>query len=293
MKIYLYILLFLFFPQLVLGMETHDISYSIDDDVINVKHALEIENRTELEFQLPEDAYFFSVSVDNKTVDYSLVQANTYKLLKIPLRQTNNKVRVLYSTSAFLDKGKNSYFSGYITPVKTDLLSIDLSLPRKALVARPVDSVNPPIMPKPFTINTNGRQIVITWKETNPKDTFSIFVAYEEENSFSWGSFLSATIIIVVFFGYVYFRKTKIKSFRKNSFSHLLDPEEKVVNVLLKSNEHVMWQKELQIATGFTKSKLSRTVRNMEERGILKKIPYGSTNKIKLIEESNKEEENK
>jgi uncharacterized membrane protein len=43
-----------------------------------------------------------------------------------------------------------------------------------------------------------------------------------------------------------------------------------------------LWQKQIQNSTGFSKAKVSRLVRNLESRGLVKKIPFGNTNKIRL-----------
>lgn len=267
------------------ALETHDITYSIEDDSIKAQHLLHLENRSTLELQLPADAYYFTVLVDDKTVDYSLEKSNNYKILDIPIDERSDLIEISYQTSEFLDKGQVSYFSAYVIPIKTDVLSIRLSLPSKALLARPIDSMNPPIIPEPDSIDTDGRQIVITWKQHDPKQTFSIFSVYEEKGQFPWKLSLGALIIIISIAAYIYMRNTDV--FRSNAYSHLLEPEQEIMKALLKSKNYTMWQKELQIAAGFTKSRLSRTVRNMQERGIIEKIPYGSTNKIKLI---NKEE---
>ncbi|MGM5488637.1 MAG: helix-turn-helix transcriptional regulator [Nanobdellota archaeon] len=64
--------------------------------------------------------------------------------------------------------------------------------------------------------------------------------------------------------------------------AQVLEPEEKVCKALMKAKNHTMWQKELPVAVGFTKPKLSRTVRNIEQRGLVKRTAYGATNQITL-----------
>lgn len=96
-------------------------------------------------------------------------------------------------------------------------------------------------------------------------------------------------ILLILVFVFLFNTKKKTIPIKDKEFIHLLESEKVIVNALLKSKDHIMWQKELQIAVGFTKSKLSRTIRNMEQRSLVKKTPYGSTNKIELI--SKKESE--
>ncbi|MFW5852873.1 MAG: hypothetical protein ACOCUR_02490 [Nanoarchaeota archaeon] len=200
---------------LALAIESHEITYTIEDDVIKANHLIEIENRTKMEIQLPEDSYYFTVLVDGKNTNYSLIQAEGYKILNIPLEEERN-IEISYQTAAFLEKGEHSYFSGYVIPAKTDILSMHLILPEHALLARHVDSLNPPIIPKPSSVESNGRQIIITWKETEPSGAFSIFVAYEEKDSYSWTLLLWIFLITLGIIGFFYQKKyIKTKSRRK------------------------------------------------------------------------------
>ena len=87
-------------------------------------------------------------------------------------------------------------------------------------------------------------------------------------------------------------KKNKKKKIEKNiseekektseKYGYLLDTEKKVIEELKKADKNELWQKQIQIATGFSKAKLSRLIRNIEARGLIKKIPMGNTNKIKL-----------
>ncbi|MFB6216542.1 MAG: helix-turn-helix transcriptional regulator, partial [Candidatus Aenigmatarchaeota archaeon] len=60
------------------------------------------------------------------------------------------------------------------------------------------------------------------------------------------------------------------------------DREKEVIEALSDADESTMWQKSLQRETGSTKSKLSRTLKKMEERGLVEKIQHGTSNKVRL-----------
>jgi uncharacterized membrane protein len=60
----------------------------------------------------------------------------------------------------------------------------------------------------------------------------------------------------------------------------LIDKEQQVVDFLKQNGE--VWQKQIQQATSFSKAKVSRILRNLEERGVVTKTIYGNTNKISL-----------
>jgi uncharacterized membrane protein len=62
----------------------------------------------------------------------------------------------------------------------------------------------------------------------------------------------------------------------------LLDTEKKVIEELKKADRNELWQKQIQNLTGFSKAKVSRLIRDLETRGLVKKIIFGNTNKIRL-----------
>ena len=63
----------------------------------------------------------------------------------------------------------------------------------------------------------------------------------------------------------------------------LLDHEKKVVEILKEAENRTLWQKQIQIKSGFSKVKLSRLIKALEARGVVKKEPWGNTNKIILL----------
>ncbi len=286
------VVLLLLIPS-ALAIETHDITYTVND-IVKVQHLLAGADESSVQLLVPEDAYNFDVVVDKKPAEFTLSRTDQHKQVVIPLSSGSHKVGVSYLTAAYLEKGRYSYFVGSLqTTQHTDTLSVYLTLPEGALLARPLTALNPPVNPLPVSVGTTGRQIMIKWleEEVKPSDALSMFVIYEEKSGVLWYLVLAGSVIAAfaaVF--YLYARHKKVVPMKKEAFSHLLEPEQRVVDALFKAKDHTMWQKELQIAVGFTKSKLSRAIRNMEQRGLVKKIPYGATNKIELITKGEPEE---
>jgi len=74
--------------------------------------------------------------------------------------------------------------------------------------------------------------------------------------------------------------REEIKKVRKHLTSTLLTPEEKhVIDEIEKSNGELT-QKELTERTGYTRVKTHRIIQKLESKKIIRKIPYGQTNKI-------------
>jgi len=271
----------------VWGVELHEVTYEIEKQIAKTEHFLKIVNDSQVTLLVPEDAYNFDVLIDGHPASFDLERTDTYKLVNIDLTPTAHAVEITYLSTAFLEEGIHDYFVGNVIVLQqTKHLVARLILPEGALLARPIDALSPPVSPKPAKVETTGRQISITWEvgDVQPEEQLSLFVVYERAQSF-WVYVIAGIIGVLIITGVVW----KLQQKRKPAlhmgqrFTHLLDAEQKIVDVLFKVKQNIMWQKELQIATGFTKSRLSRTVRNMEQRGLVKKIPYGTSNKIQLL----------
>jgi hypothetical protein len=77
-------------------------------------------------------------------------------------------------------------------------------------------------------------------------------------------------------------RKTERKSITKSMIDTLTTPEEKLAIEELQSKGGEMTQSELVKLTGLSKVKVHRVVKRLEELGVIRKYPYGMTNKLRL-----------
>lgn len=291
-KIICLIMCLLLMPT-VLGIDLHEISYVVDKNLVQATHTIISDEPIEL--LVPQDAYNFIVLADDKVINFSLAVVEGNKQIRIS-HIASHEISIYYLSSSFIEKVRHTYFVGTLrTTQATQELIVRLTLPEGALLARPLNALNPAVTPHPHTVETSGRELTITWLEQDkePGDTFLMFVVYEEEKGFFWQIIVAVLMLLLLtgLLNYYFARHKKVEHIKETSFSHLLEPEQAIVNVLVRAKEQTMWQKELQIAVGFTKSKLSRTIRNMQERGLIKKTPYGATNKITLITDGNKKEE--
>lgn len=75
-------------------------------------------------------------------------------------------------------------------------------------------------------------------------------------------------------------QKTQTSQKQKEIFRLLSENEQKIVNELFK--EDLITQRTLQVRTGFPKSTLSRTIKKLELKGLIKSNQIGNTNRIEL-----------
>jgi len=73
------------------------------------------------------------------------------------------------------------------------------------------------------------------------------------------------------------------KEIYSNLTKNLFEEEKQIILLLIDSNNKELWQKEIIKQLGISKVKLSRRLRNLKQKGLIESIPYGNTNKIRLI----------
>jgi uncharacterized membrane protein len=91
-------------------------------------------------------------------------------------------------------------------------------------------------------------------------------------------SFLSILIggAIVIMFQW------KINKMQLSRVTKILPPEERTIVLLLLENNNQMEQNKMVALSGFNKVKISRLIKELEQRGVVKKTNLGNTNLIVL-----------
>jgi DNA-binding transcriptional ArsR family regulator len=131
------------------------------------------------------------------------------------------------------------------------------------------------------TGGSDGRRIFVQWKLDNPQlgRTLDISVIYE--NILSTANITSIAILAVIVIVFI----AMILAFRKHEIRDLLpvltESERKVVEILLKERKEVD-QRKLVREIDYSKSKISRTLQNLQARGIVEIRRKGRTNIITL-----------
>ena len=77
-------------------------------------------------------------------------------------------------------------------------------------------------------------------------------------------------------------REKENKELKREVIDSMIMPDEKLVIRELEKNNGALTQSELVMNTGLSKVKVHRIVKRLESLEIIKKYPYGMTNKIKL-----------
>jgi uncharacterized membrane protein len=154
-------------------------------------------------------------------------------------------------------------------------LHIDLALPEGAYLANGNDAI-----PEPAAITSDGKSIKLTWDFTDGEEA-NLAVFYIQGSQLD-GQIIAITITIIALvitalgFSAYLLAKRKVK----NIINETLSPDESSIAELLRKG--VTKQKEIGQTLGFSKSKLSKVIRKLEEKKLIEKTPFFKTNKLEL-----------
>jgi len=235
----------------------------------------------DLEFRLPRDIRVFELNIMN----YELIDFEDYKILKV---SKASNLEISYITNSMIDKTSKRNFFIFNNYFKEELESISLSLPKGAILGDL-------IVPNSDKVITDGRRIILQWENFSSEEIVVDYTFVKEQNHF-WTYLLLVLIIAFIIF---YFYKSKkfkkrakilaqknksIKDKRKKDITrNLFGEEKKIIEYLLSKKKNESWTKELIRELGISKVRLSRKLRNLEQKELIEKIPYGNENRIKLL----------
>src|SRR3989344_7886041 len=269
----------IFFLGLISSISAANIEtgYYIYQEKVLVKHFFD--STSDLELRLPKD--FANLEINS---EYKLEEFSKYYLIKI---NSANNLSISYLTQSMIDKSKDRY-SFVSRNYLNESQNVRLVLPESAILLE-----EGLIFPEPDLISSDGRSIILNWKDYNEKQ---IIVDYEflDDNNLIY--YLIFGFLTLIFLIYILFERKKYKKrlkkvqiknkieISKECFTkNLFEDEKKIVEYLLNKKGNESWTKEILKDLEISKVKLSRKLRSLEQKEIIKRIPYGNENRIRLL----------
>lgn len=205
---------------------------------------------------------------------YSIKQEGNFYVivLKKELIVGENSLNFTIIYNDLIDrKNKQRVFRTTFHPENNAEMSIRLTLPAHFVLS----DKEPSAIPKPDLLTTDGQKITLIW-DFNNSERADLSVFYEGEGNFGTIIIIFAVVLLagisLIFF---IFKKSKIRDIEET----LSSEELKIVEQIRKG---VTKQKEIAKNLEFSKSKMSKIVRKLEEKGLIEKKPYFKTNILKL-----------
>jgi uncharacterized membrane protein len=247
-----------------------------------------VERSGEIDIALPPRAENLKLLFDKEEKACSLEEKEGLSILHCSFPEGiigEHLIQISYESSYPIYEIQNQilYRSEGTPQHPTANLYYSLKLPKGFVIPEEKD-VSFFINPKPKSIESDGQKIILLWEKANLTSDFELSVLMEPlpgqyTPDLTGASMLILALLTVAAFTY-YLKKGRKK---EASYTALIEQEKVVVNLLKKAEGRVLWQKQIQHKSGLSKVKVSRILRTLEERGVLRKESIGNTNKIYLI----------
>jgi hypothetical protein len=223
--------------------------------------------------------------------------AETQRRIVIHLRKPLEKGETRDIHISFSIKGviirhmdENIFTISYIPESDISNFRFVVSLPPGSTLASEVKRTGESISsvyPVPSRVFSDGKRIIVEWfrEDLSAGEDFRVFLMYTsvERRGISGlrgvavGLFLGAVIAYYISRRY---HAEKLKVARL-----VLDEDEKRIYDLLVSHDFIILQEDITKETEFSRAKISKLVRRLEKKGIIKKEPYRKTNRLLLRKE--------
>ncbi|MBU5557507.1 MAG: helix-turn-helix domain-containing protein [Candidatus Aenigmatarchaeota archaeon] len=213
-------------------------------------------------------------------IDKALLQTN------IICDDVINKLIVTYKSSIHRKEGWLIWSETFRMPQPASNLSVRVKLPAGAALKEPVTDA---IEPSGASITSDGRHIQISWSASNVKEQWTGSIAYERFE-ISAISTLLAIIAIIVAAGAIAYKYyfTSSKEGMKMILPVLKKDEKTILECLIKHGSGVN-QKIIVKESGYSKAKVSKVLKSLSERGLVKLERTGRSNRIFWGKEIKKE----
>src|SRR3989344_3670177 len=246
MKVINYFIAFLLFLSLV-NADIYEQEFNINNNEADVLIKINFDDLKYYNFNLnlPEDANNLKVLIDDKEKEVSI--NDNFAIIN----GTSRNLTISYSSGEYIENAKKTYFTAEVISLLNEELKIKVILPEGAALDKSFKNnlEEASVYPKPGKIETNGKNLIITWNyDAEKNENFPLFVIYNIKN---------------------------------NIEEHLKEEEKLIVNIL-KQKKGECTQATLVTLTSMSKASLSRLLNELEKRNIIEKEQKGNRNLIIL-----------
>jgi len=182
---------------------------------------------------------------------------------------TTDATSISFASDSYIDSGSDASFFISRNPLEVPV-KVVLFLPEGATLDE--DAL---AFPGEYALSTNGQNIIVTWDAV--EEEMLIEYSLPSGTSIWWYALLAAVILVLAWF---FFGKTQSK---KNLTTNLFGDEKRIVKYLSGKKKKSSWTKSIVGDLEISKVTLSRKLRSLEGKGLIKKVPHGNSNWVSLV----------
>jgi hypothetical protein len=224
------------------------------------------------------DSFTFTTFSEPSSIVYdgshSIVQQNDSYIISFArdIKPGENIIRFKMLFGNLVQRsGSSLVFRTQLSSAVADRISVSATLPAGFMLSEQA----PQATPAPASITTDGRRIMLNWDFDSSDAAIAVF--YTDGKSSSLWLFIAIPLLLAgAAISFFFLHKHRVRSVVSETLS---EDEQKVVS---RVRQGVNKQKEISMQLEFSKSKMSKVIRKLEEKGLLEKTPFFKTNVIRL-----------
>jgi LPXTG-motif cell wall-anchored protein len=263
----------------------------LEDNTVNAEVNVELLTSSAFTYTSTEKVEGLNASLDGEPIDCRVSDLALGSEIECPTdKRENFTVNLEYTSGDLISQRDSVNVFRYRHPVyrPTEGYDLEVILPMGTALLDQENTSQQVISPQGFETSSNGRRISVEW-DLQPRlgETISFFVLYrdfggEQEdsrtNSEVLAMILGGLFLLIVSAALLLRRKRRDLS---EKYEELSEDEKKVLNIL-EENEGEYLQKDLVEELDYSKAKVSGTVSDLVEKGVLKKSKEGRSNKLSI-----------
>lgn len=252
-----------------ISIKNYEINYYIEDSAVRetIKIELASTNISSINF-ISGRVRDIAVRDSTGELNYNIAKENNGYVWTIFLRNDTNLLISFYSDEmVFKNNDISQFFSEISIDTHIDNLDVSVFLP-------PGNTIDT-FYPKDGKTITDGKSIGIIWTYKNSDAIFlPLFVKFQTARTNIISYLVAVLLIIIIVLVINHYRKKVRREFLAGFF----EDERKVVEYLIKNK--TAYQNTIEKEFKFSRSKMTRIVKKLEQRGLVKKEKRGRTNKL-------------
>jgi len=254
---------------------------NLDKEVSEFTYTLVISGNGIVNIPLPEGSSINAYYKDTfETIEYT-IQNNSLSFA-VNLQNTIRTIVIKnFVVNPVVSKNSEKIISfNHLIEEEVGKLDVILKLPINSIVSDAGDESL--IFPEPTHMLSDGKRIISNLERENFKGEFELFVTYKVGSSLDYNYILYISIFFVLIIaGLIIFFVSKTKCRVEKVISVGLSKEEKEVYDFIKTKDQIS-QKEVLNSLKYSKPRLSKLIRKLEEKELINKKPQGRTNILSL-----------
>jgi Uncharacterized membrane-associated protein/domain len=269
---------------------------------MSVDASIEVQELTSSKFNYVTtvDARGVNASTGNKTLDCTVKDLTLGSQIECPVEDERNfSIDLAFKADGLVEQQRGAKLFSYRQPIyrPTESYSLEAKLPTGAALDSS-NSTSQVISPTDYSTETNGRRISVIWN-TQPElgDSLSYAVLFNEftgtttppNTSPELGTgdiaVVGLSALIIAAAGFLGWFVTREEPEEVSSIEDDLEDDQKELLDVLEEEGGQCLQKDVVESTGHSKAKISGTVSELTERGIIEKSKEGRSNSLELSDD--------